>query len=84
MTLRIGDTVRHGPTGETWIVAAIEQDDLYPAGWPETRARTADCTLVAACDDAGHARMVREVRASSGCRASLAQAHGCSVCEVTP
>ena len=41
-----GDTVRHGPTGETWLVAYVRGDDLAPCGWPDTLALVSDCTLV--------------------------------------
>ena len=84
---RIGDTVLHAPSGETWIVAAVDGEDLFPAGWPESLARTSDCSLVRAATDEQHARFVREVRKSSGLRAARARAHGCSVCatsETTP
>jgi hypothetical protein len=77
---RIGDHVRHGPTGETWIVAAVDGADLWPAGWPESCARVADCELAEACDDERHAFFVGVVRRSDGRRGSLARAHTCSVC----
>jgi hypothetical protein len=48
-----GDTVEHGPTGETWIVAYVEKrpgssygDVLCAVGWPNTEARLRDCALV--------------------------------------
>jgi hypothetical protein len=43
-----GDTVLHKPSGETWVVAAIEDDGehFYACGWPETRALLSDCELV--------------------------------------
>lgn len=77
---RIGDTVKHRPSGETWLVAAVDGDSLYPAGWPESCARTADCELVEAASDEDHVRAVLLVRGSTGRRAALAEAHGCSVC----
>ncbi len=61
--MRAGDTVKHGPTGETWIVAAVEGDRLCWAGWPAGYADIADCTLVEACDDEAHWAMVRECAA---------------------
>lgn len=41
------DVVRHGPTGEEWVVAYVEGEHLTACGWPETRAPLNDCTLVA-------------------------------------
>ncbi len=44
---KAGDTVKHGPTGETWILKRDEEDGhVWPCGWPETRARAADCTII--------------------------------------
>ena len=39
------DSVLHGPTGETWLVAYVEGDRLAWCGWPEGEANLADCTL---------------------------------------
>jgi len=47
----IGDTVHHGPTGETWIIARATDTHVYPAGWPPCRADLADCTLIAKATD---------------------------------
>lgn len=41
-----GDSVRHGPTGETWVVAYVDGDNLAWVGWPEGEARLSDCTLI--------------------------------------
>ena len=35
MTIDTGDTVKHGPTGETWVVAYVQGDRLAWCGWPE-------------------------------------------------
>jgi hypothetical protein len=45
-TIDTGDTVKHGPTGETWTVAYVQGDYLAWVGWPEGEARLSDCTLV--------------------------------------
>lgn len=46
-TFKAGDTVKHGPTGETWFLLEDEKDGhVRPAGWPVSRARADDCTLV--------------------------------------
>ena len=39
------DSVLHGPTGETWLVAYVEGARLAWCGWPEGDANLADCTL---------------------------------------
>lgn len=41
-----GDTVKHLPSGETWIVACVENGELSWVGWPEGWAKLADCVLV--------------------------------------
>lgn len=45
-TIDTGDHVKHGPTGETWLVAFVEGDRLAWCGWPEGFADLADCTLI--------------------------------------
>lgn len=56
---RCGDTVLHNPTGEEWLVAYAEGDDLSWTGWPDGRARLADCTIVRRCTDAEHREAVQ-------------------------
>ena len=46
MEIDTGDSVRHGPTGETWLVAHVDGDRLYWCGWPPGCAHVDDCTLV--------------------------------------
>jgi hypothetical protein len=41
-----GDTVRHKPTGEKWIVACVRDDQLSWIGWPEGWAELEDCELI--------------------------------------
>ena len=45
LTIDTADSVLHGPTGETWVVAYVESDRLAWCGWPEGEANLADCTL---------------------------------------
>lgn len=40
-----GDTVFHQPTGETWLVAFVEDEWISWCGWPEGRGQLSDCTL---------------------------------------
>ena len=53
---RCGDTVRHRPSGEEWLVAYADpaHDALAWAGWPDGRARLSDCEIVARCSDEAH------------------------------
>ncbi len=45
--IKTGDTVKHIPTGEKWIVAFSEEGrGLSPCGWPESLADIKDCILV--------------------------------------
>ena len=45
-----GDRVRHNPTGEEWIVRRAYGSYVVPAGWPESHALVADCTLLERVD----------------------------------
>lgn len=65
--LRCGDVVKHGPTGEEWLVAYAdyERGRLSRYGWPEGFADLSDCTLVRAATDAEHEQAVREWAASN-------------------
>jgi hypothetical protein len=51
MQIDTGDTVKHGPTGETWLLAVVDQGRVIPCGWPLTYASLSDCTLVKAATD---------------------------------
>lgn len=59
--IRAGDTVKHTPTGETWVVAGVDGDDLAWMGWPDGLARTSDCVAIGACSDEKHRRTLYEV-----------------------
>ena len=66
MSIRCGDHVHHRPSGEDWLVAWCDGDDLQWCGWPSGIGRTADCDLVKACSDAEHIKLVREINAHGG------------------
>jgi len=75
MTFRCGDHVHHGPSGEDWVVAYVDGNDLAACGWPDSLARTSDCTLIKAVTDADHRKWLEDVAASkTGRRARKAQA----------
>jgi hypothetical protein len=56
-----GDTVIHGPTGETWVVAYVQGDRLAWCGWPEGEARLSDCTLKEAATDQKREKLLRQL-----------------------
>ncbi len=66
-----GDTVDHGPTKETWVLACDELDDgkVIACGWPETMAEASDCTLKREVTPEKRLQMLEEV--SNGRRQSF-------------
>lgn len=70
---RAGDHVLHVPSGETWVVAYVDGDDLAWCGWPDGLGRTSDCTVTRRCTDAEHVAMLHEIAASGGRRALRAR-----------
>jgi hypothetical protein len=54
--VRAGDVVKHGPTGETWVLAYAdhERGEVSACGWPESIARIEDCEVINAASDAKH------------------------------
>lgn len=82
-TIRAGDTVTHGPSGETWLVAAVSDRELAPAGWPPTFALLADCVLVERCTDDEHREMVVKAAGHESARI-VGASHTCDVCGSTP
>lgn len=73
MTIDTGDFVRHGPTGEEWVVAYVQGDRLAWCGWPEGEARLADCTLLQKASDEYRAKILNELAESTGARARYAR-----------
>ena len=41
-----GDSVLHRPTGEKWVVACVQGNDLSWCGWPAGYAKLSDCELL--------------------------------------
>lgn len=56
-----GDTVRHGPTGEEWLVAHVEGDRLAWCGWPPGLASLSDCTLMKKATAADRDKLLHEL-----------------------
>lgn len=71
---RAGDHVLHTPTGETWVVAYVDGEDLTWGGWPDGMARTHDCTVTYRCTDEEHVAMLHQIAASDGRRGLRARA----------
>jgi hypothetical protein len=72
---RTGDSVVHGPTGETWVIAYADPATGYMSwlGWPsDGEAKITDCTLDEAASDADHQRWLRDLVKSGGSRAARA------------
>jgi len=57
--MKSGDTVKHIPSDETWLVAMVDGDDLWPCGWPETLAKIEDCVLIRSCSAEKHEEMLK-------------------------
>lgn len=70
MTIKTGDTVKHLPTGETWVVTSMREDgvELAAFGWPETIAYTSDCKLVESCTDEDRVSMLQAAAKSGSLR----------------
>jgi hypothetical protein len=57
---RAGDTVRHAPSEEEWILACDEEGGrVSPCGWPETLAEAKDCELIAAATEEERLAMLK-------------------------
>lgn len=65
-TIDTGDTVLHGKTGETWVVAYVEGNRLAWCGWPEGTADLADCTLVEKATPEARLTLLRQMADSGG------------------
>jgi hypothetical protein len=64
---RAGDTIRHEPSGETWLLACDEDRGMVVAcGWPESFVPSSDCILVEAATDEYRLDLLHKVAASRG------------------
>lgn len=55
------DHVLHGPTGEAWVVACVQNERLSWCGWPEGTADLADCTLAKKAAPEERDKLLREM-----------------------
>lgn len=60
-TIDTGDSVRHKPSEEEWLVAYAEGGHVVPCGWPQTIAAEADCVLIRKASDAERLQLLRKM-----------------------
>ena len=65
-TIETADIVKHGPTGEKWLVAYVERDKLCACGWPESLAQLSDCTLIKKATEEEKQQLTQSLAAMSG------------------
>lgn len=58
-----GDSVFHKPTGETWLVAFVEDGRLSWCGWPEGWANLSDCELTQKATEEQRDKLLRKMAA---------------------
>ena len=61
-----GDSVLHGPTGETWLVAYVHGHDLCCCGWPASLAKLKDCTLTEKATPEARLQLLKDLADISG------------------
>ena len=61
--MKTGDTVLHRPTGETWLVAFVEDGRLCACGWPLELVPAVDCDLIKSCDAQERVKLLAEMAA---------------------
>ncbi len=61
MNIRTGDEVLHKPSGETWLVAGVEDGRLMWVGWPEGTVPVTDCELTSAAPDDLSIKLLHEL-----------------------
>lgn len=58
--MRSGDVVKHRLSGETWVLAYADGDEVSACGWPESWAKASDCDLVKAASDEEYKKMLHD------------------------
>jgi len=61
-----GDTVHHGPTDESWLVAYVQGNKLAWCGWPEGEAALSDCTLLEKATPESRQLLLQDLAAMHG------------------
>ena len=66
--MRTGDTVKHLPSGETWVVAWADhvRGEIGWCGWPEGMAKITDCELLESASDDEARELVKQILSGSG------------------
>jgi hypothetical protein len=57
-SIQPADVVKHNPSGETWVIAAVNGDEVMPCGWPESIAKAKDCVIVKKATDEAKQKMI--------------------------
>ncbi len=61
--MKIGDAIKHAPTGETWVVARIlSNGDIFCAGWPCSLGKASEITLEEECSEEESAAMIERLK----------------------
>lgn len=63
--MRTADVILHRPTGETWVVAYVDEQrgEVTPCGWPFCFARLEDCDMKKAASDDESEQLLQELAA---------------------
>lgn len=61
--INTGDTVRHQPTKELWVVAFVQDDKLSWCGWPEGWAELSDCKLIKKATSEERTKLLKQMAA---------------------
>lgn len=66
--MRTGDVILHRPTGETWVVAYVDEarGEVTPCGWPFCWARLEDCDMKERASDEESEKLLQELAAMPG------------------
>jgi hypothetical protein len=66
---RVGDVVKHIPSGETWCVGGVSNGNyVHPLGWPPSAAPAQDCEMVEAASDEKHREVLSDILLDSNGR----------------
>lgn len=70
--VKAGDSVRHRPSGESWLVAAVSPNgaELVCCGWPETIAKVGDCEVIERCSEPSREEMIERCKDGNDVRGS--------------
>lgn len=66
MKIDTGDTVLHHDSGETWVVAHVENGVLFWCGWPLGCVPLRSCELVKTASAAERDKLLRDLAAIAG------------------